>query len=171
MARIKADPYVVADLKRAESALMELASLERKSRDITNRLNEQIDTLKDNAKAELEPLAARKKVLSDAIGTYVKMNRKELLGNKKSRDLAFGILGFRASTVLSQMRGVTAAMTLERLKDNGLTEGIRIKEELDKDVMRGWPEERLALVGLVRQEKDQFFIELKEEKLGSGEAA
>lgn len=166
MARIKADPYVVADISRAESALMELAALERKTRTITNDLNEEIDRLKDGAKAEMDPLEARKKTLSDALGTFLKMNRTEILGTRKSRELAFGVIGFRASTALSQMRGVSSSMTLERLKEHGLLDGIRIKEELDKDTMRGWPEERLALVGLLRKEKDQFFIELKEERLG-----
>ena len=163
--RIKADPYVVADLPRAESALMELASLERKARAITDAANEEIDRVKENAKAETAPLEARKKAISDALGTFLKMNRAEVLGSRKSVELAFGVLGFRASTALCQMRGVTAAMTLERLKSNGMPEGIRIKEELDKDVMRGWPDERLELVGLVRQEKDQFYVELKAEKL------
>ena len=163
--RIKADPYVVADLPRAESALMELASLERKTRAITDEANEKIDALKEAAKAETAPLETRKKAITDALGTFLKMNRAEVLGSRKSVELAFGLLGFRASTAICQMRGISSEMTLERLKNAGLKEGIRIKEELDKDAMRGWPDERLALVGLTRQEKDQFYVELKAEKL------
>ena len=163
--RIKADPYVVADLPRAESALMELAAIERKLRGIEDTANEKIDALKDAAKAENAPLEARKKAITDALGTFLKMNRTAVLKDKKSIDLAFGVLGFRASVAIKQMRGVDAAMTLERLKSSGLQEGIRTKEELDKDVVRGWPDERLALVGLTRLKKDQFYVELKAEKL------
>jgi hypothetical protein len=59
--RIKADPYVVGDIARAESALMELATLERKTRGISDSLNDAIDKLKEAAKAETAPLDARKK--------------------------------------------------------------------------------------------------------------
>ena len=163
--RIKADPYVVGDLARAESVMQELAALERQRRGIIDSLNEEIDGLKDAAQGALAPIELRRKTLSDALGVFLKMNRKEVLKGRKSVEMAFGTMGFRSSSSLCQMRGVTAEMTLERLKNAGLPEGIRIKQELDKDVMRGWPEERLALVGLIRQEKDQFFVELKEEQL------
>lgn len=168
--RIKADPYVVGDIARAESALMELAALERKTRGINDNLNEEIDRLKESAKAETVPLDARKKILTDALGTFLKMNRAEVLKDRKTVELAFGFMGFRASTVICQMKGVTAEMTLQRMKDHGLPEGIRTKEELDKDAVRGWPAERLALVGLTRQEKDTFFVELKEESVAAQSA-
>lgn len=166
--RIKADPYVVGDLARAESALMELATLERNIRAITDGLNEKIDALKDAAKTETDPLEARKKVLINAVGTFLKMNRAEVLKNRKSVELAFGVIGFRSSVAICQMRGVSTEMTLERMKSSGLSEGIRFKEELDKEAVRGWPNERLAVVGLVRQPKNQFFVELKAEKITGG---
>lgn len=164
--RIKADPYIVGDLAKAEATLQELAAIERQRRAVVYDMNENIDLLKENAKSGLAPLDARAKALSDALAVFLKMNREQVLGSRKSVDLAFGVIGFRASTSIGQIRGVTAQMSLRRLKDAGLLEGIRAKEELDKDIMRGWPSERLALVGLQRVEKDQFFVELKEEKLG-----
>ena len=170
MARIKADPFVVGDLARAESALMELAELTRKTREITDDLNGEIDQLKEMAKACAAPLEARKKEITDALGAFLKMNRDAVLKDRKSVELAFGFMGFRASSSICQMRGVTAEMSLERLKSGGFAEGIRIREELDKDALRGWPEDRLALVGLTRVQKDQFFVELKEENLQPGAA-
>jgi phage host-nuclease inhibitor protein Gam len=168
--RIKADPLVIGGLDRAESAMMELAELSRQVRAVKDGLNADIDRLKENAAAAAAPLEARRKELTDALGTFLKMHRAEVLKGRKSIELAFGIMGFRASSSVVQMRGVTAEMSLERLKNSGLTEGIRIKEELDKDVMRGWPDDRLALVGLLRQEKDQFFVEVKEENLSENAA-
>ncbi|MDR2504179.1 MAG: host-nuclease inhibitor Gam family protein [Deltaproteobacteria bacterium] len=167
--RIKADPFVVADLARAESALQELAALERQTGLIEAGLNEGIDGMKETAKAEAAPLEERKKAITDALAVFLKMNRTSILKDKKSLELAFGVMGFRASSSICQIKGVSHEMTLQRMKDAGLPEGIRIKEELDKDAVRGWPAERLALVGLNRVEKDQFFVELKEEKLGDAE--
>ena len=144
---------------------MELAELTRKTRAITDDLNANIDGLKEAAKAEAAPLETRKKEISDALAVFLKMNREMLPKDKKTLELAFGFMGFRASSAISQMRGVTAEMSLERLKNGGFAEGIRVKEELDKDTLRGWPDERLALVGLTRVLKDTFFVELKEENL------
>ena len=163
--RIKASPHIVGSLTEAEEAMRELASLERRRQAIASKLNERVDELKNQAKAESACLEAQKKAIADALGTYLQMHRAEVLKDRKSVELTFGVMGFRASTSICQMRGVNAEMTLERLKDAGLLEGIRTKEELDKDIMRGWPDDRLAQVGLVRQEKDQFFVELKQEKL------
>ena len=39
-------------------------------------------------------------------------------------------------------------MTLERLHQYNLSDGIRTKEEINKDAALGWPDERLELVGL-----------------------
>ena len=44
-----------------------------------------------------------------------------------------------------------------------LTDGIRVKEEINKDAAMGWPDERLELVGLKRQQSDTFFIEISKE--------
>lgn len=163
--RIKADPFVVGDMARAETALMELAGLTRGLRAIADDLNANIDRLKEIAKADAAPLEARRREITDALAAFLKMNRAAVLKDRKSVELAFGYMGFRASSTLCQMKGVPAEMSLERLKSGGFTEGIRTREELDKDALRGWPDERLALVGLTRVQKDMFFVELKEEKL------
>ena len=57
-------------------------------------------------------MQARRKELSDAVTVYGKLNRQELFIKSKSLDLGFGVIGFRASTKIVQMRGVTAEMTL-----------------------------------------------------------
>ena len=91
------------------------------------------------------------------------LNRQDLFAKNKSLDMGFGVIGFRASTKIVQLRGVTAEMTLERLHQYHLTDGIRVKEEINKDAAMGWPDERLELVGLKRQQSDTFFIEISKE--------
>lgn len=56
-------------------------------------------------------------------------------------------------------------MTLEKLHQYNLNDGIRTKEEINKDAALGWPDERLELVGLKRQQSDAFFIEIKKDAL------
>lgn len=60
---------------------------------------------------------------------------------------------------------MTAEMTLEKLHQYNLNDGIRTKEEINKDAALGWPDERLELVGLKRQQSDAFFIEIKKDAL------
>lgn len=160
MTRIKPDPHVVADRAQCEAALAEMAALDRKLSAIENEMREAIDAAKSKAGQLAGPLQARRKELADAVAIFAKLNRQELFAKSKSLDMGFGIIGFRASTRIVQVRGVTAEMTLERLHQYNLADGIRIKEEINKDAALGWPDERLELVGLKRQQADTFFIEI-----------
>lgn len=165
MTRTKPDPHVVADRAQAEGALAEMAMLDRKISGIEANMQEAIDSAKQRASQQAAPLMARRKELADAIAVYAKLNRQELFAKAKSVDLGFGIIGFRASTRISQMRGITAEMTLEKLHQFNLADGIRVKEEVNREVTLGWPDERLELVGLKRQQADTFYIEIKKENV------
>lgn len=158
MARIKPDPYIIADRAQCEGALAEMAALDRKLSTIENDMREAVDTAKSKASQLAGPLQARRKELSDAVAVFAKLNRQDLFAKSKSLDMGFGVIGFRASTKIVQMRGVTAEMTLDRLHQYHLTEGIRVR-----DAAMGWPDERLELVGLKRQQSDTFFIEISKE--------
>ncbi len=168
MARIKPDPYVIADRAQAEGALAEMAALDRKLAGIESAMQEVIDTAKATASQQANPLLARRKELADAIAVFAKLNRQELFAKAKSLDMGFGIIGFRASTRISQVRGITAEMTLEKLHQYNLADGIRVKEEINKEACLGWPDERLELVGLVRKILDTFFIEIKKDEVPQG---
>lgn len=163
MAKIKPDPMVVADRAQAEGALAEMAALDRKIGVIEADMQESIDLAKAQASQKANPLLARRKELADAVAIYAKLNRQELFTKGKSLDMGFGIIGFRASTRIAQIRGITAEMTLEKLRQYNFTEGIRIKEEINKDAALGWPDERLELVGMKRQMLDTFYIEIKKD--------
>lgn len=163
--RIKPDPHVVEDRAQAECALAEIAALDRKLDGIATDMQETIDLAKARASQEANPLIARRKELADAVAVFAKLNRQTLFAKAKSVDLGFGTIGFRASTRIVQIRGVTVEMTLERLHQYNLVDGIRTKEEINKDTALGWPDERLELVGMRRQQIDSFFIEIKKDQL------
>lgn len=171
MTRIKPDPHVVEDRAQAECALAEIAALDRKLDGITTAMQETIDLAKAKASQEANPLIVRRKELADAVAVFAKLNRQTLFAKAKSVDLGFGTIGFRASTRIVQIRGVTAEMTLERLHQYNLADGIRTKEEINKDAALGWPDERLELVGMRRQQVDSFFIEIKKDPLPQEGAA
>ncbi|WP_298034186.1 host-nuclease inhibitor Gam family protein [uncultured Desulfovibrio sp.] len=163
--RIKPVPYIVADLAQAEGALAEMAALDRDLAYIEVEMRERIDAAKAEASQKSLTLVTRRKELADAIAVFAKLNREKLFGKAKSLDLGFGVIGFRLSTKIAQMRGITVEMTLEKLREFGMNDGIRIKEEVNKEAALGWPDERLEIVGLRRQQADTFFIEVKKDAI------
>ena len=166
MARTKPDPYIVADLAQCKSTLAEMAALDRQLSALETEMRESIDAAKARASRLAEPLAARRKELENAVAVYGKLNRQELFSKANSLDLGFGVIGFRTGNPsIVQIRGITAEMTLEKLHQYNLTEGIRIKEEINKETALGWSDERLELVGLKRQQRETFFVDIRQDDI------
>lgn len=169
--RTKPQALVVADLKQAEAALAEMAEIDRTAEAREAAMNAAIDAARTEAKALCEPLAARRKELEQALASFAELNKAELFGKRKSLDLGFGTIGFRLSTSIKTVAKITWDMVLQKLKDFGFTEAVRSKESVDKDVLRGWPDERLATVGARREVRDEFFIEINREAVNPAQEA
>ena len=171
MARTKPSARVVADHKQADAALAEIGRIDRELAAIEAGLNETVDAAKAEAAARMEPLKATRKELGAALQGYATVNKAELFSTRKSLDLVFGMIGFRKSTKLKTKAKVTWAMVLGKLKDLGLTDGIRVSETVNRDELRTWPKERLDLIGAMRVESDEFFFEVNEERIAAKDAA
>lgn len=166
MARSKPNPHIVESREQAEGTMAEIAALDRKLAALTVAMNKELDAAKEKAAQAAAPLAARRKELESGLAVFAVLNRKELFPDgAKSLDLGFGVVGFRASTKIVQQNNISADMTLERLRKFKFLEGIRIKEEINKDAMTAWTDERLETVGLRRQKSDGFFLEVKKDPL------
>ncbi len=169
MARSKPKTTVVADPKRAEAAMLELAHLGRKIRAVEIDAQENIDQIKANATAEMEPLKKARKALEDALCTYATLNKNELFKERKSKETPYGVFGWRKATKLLTISKMKLTDVLERLHELNITEAIRRKEEVDKAAMADWPDSRLQTVGMRRVSKDEFYIEIAEDNLGGDE--
>ena len=144
-----------------DRCLAEIGRIDRELGLIEAGQQESIDHIKTKTKAAAEPLQNKKLGLELAIKDYAEANRAEF-AKVKSRELTFGIIGFRLSTSVVIKR---VADTLQALKDLGLTGCIRTKEELDKDAMRNLPLETLHNVGASLRQVDAFGYEIKREAL------
>lgn len=166
MARSKPTPHIVESREQAEGTMAEVAAIDRKLKALKVAMNEEIDAAKEKAARNSAPLEARRKELESGLAVFATLNRKDLFPDgTKSLDLGFGVIGFRASTRIVQQNNVSAAVTLERLRQFGFLEGIRTKEEINKDAMTDWTAEKLETVGLRRQKSDGFFVDVKEDPL------
>ena len=144
-----------------DRCLAEIGRIDRELGLIEAGQQESIDQIKASAKLAAEPLQNKKLGLELAIKDYAEANRAEF-AKVKSRELTFGIIGFRLSTSVVIKR---VADTLQALKDLGLAHCIRTKEELDKDAMRNLPLETLHNVGASLRQVDAFGYEVKREAL------
>lgn len=181
MARTKPNPAcVVADLGAANLALARLAEIKRGVDAENLRLNEAIDRLKAHVVEVTAAPLAEAAAIEAALASFAETKKEELFVKARSRALTFGMLGFRRSCevkpVSSKPRTTWAAI-LDKIKSlatkekgDPFTAAIRVKEEVDRDVLKTWPEERLTEVGARIVQKDAFFYELATEEI-KGEAA
>ncbi len=155
----------IEDMTQADAVLEELCRIGRRLGEVEAAMNEALDQAKAEAKKAAAPLAARKKELEEALALFGAYNKADLFKKRKSVERAFGVFGFRKSTKLKLLSKFKWEMVLQRLKELKLTEGIRIKEEVNKEALQAWPEERQETVGVKLDTSDEFFIELRQEKL------
>lgn len=164
--RMEQPPVVVIrDLDHANAILREIAAVKRSIGGIEGTMNAAIDRIKERSAAEREPHRKRLEMLEGGLAAFAEYQRGELFSRKRSVELLFGTFGFRRSTEIKPAAKNTLGGILEALKNFGLTEAITVKESVNRDVLRDWPDERLETVGARRVEKDVFWYEPKSEEL------
>ena len=142
--------FPVHSLEDVDAALAQIAARKRQIDLIGLGVAEQIDEIKARAAAETEPIRLEIAAL-------------ELFSKKKSVQLQFGIVGFRASSKLKTLKKWTFERVLTTLRDTGMREYIRVKEEVDKEKLKGLAPETLAGIGCAVVQEDVFYYELPEQ--------
>lgn len=163
MPRIKPNlvpAYPVNSLEDVDAALAKIAALKRQIDLINLSAAEEVDAVKARAAAESEPLRQRIVDMELAVGRFAEGKKEELFSKKKSLQLTFGIIGFRASSKLKPKSKWTFERVLSALKERGMTDFIRVKEEVDKEKLKGLAPETLSEVGCTVKTEDAFYYEL-----------
>jgi hypothetical protein len=170
--RTKPNPaFLIGDLDAADKALARLAEIRRAVEAEEAKLNETIDKMKAPAK---ERLAAKlpNGAIEAALGTFAEAKKGDLFARLRSQALNFGTIGFRRSSEVKPAPKNTWGGILERLKalvtgepGDPFTAAIRVKEDVNRDVLKEWPEERLSTVGARIVAKDVFFYDLRAEEI------
>lgn len=162
----------IADLVGADGVLRELAEIDRGLATIETTLNAKVDNLKKAADAEASPMREHREELAAALMAFAEDRKVEIFVGAKSVELTFGTIGFRESTKLKPAsKRTTWEMVLERLRELGEKSAIRTSEQINKETLEGWTEEKLVLIGVRRWQEDRFWFELKREALAEKGAA
>ena len=142
-----------------------MSAISRKLLLIEGAMNEEIDSAKARAQQESASLIARYNELEKAVKAFGTLNKSRLFSEKRSLELAFGTISFRQSTRITLQHRVTEEMALQALRELGLSEGIRVKEELDRTAMSDWPDSKLETVGMKRRTVGTISVDVKSEAL------
>lgn len=140
--------------------LKEIAECELAVEAIEADMNNKIQDLKLEKEMEAKPYQERIDKLAMEIKEFVETHRDELKG--KTRILNFGKVGFRQSTKIV-IKGMQAV--LKTLKARGMMDCIIVKESVNKDRLREYPDEVIASVGATKKVTDTFWYEADREKL------
>ena len=159
----------IRDIQDADNALREIAEINRAAEAANHALNEDIDHMKQEVQEAIGPLLERKEMLGAGLANFAELSKEDMFKDRKSRELDFGTIGYRKSTSLAVVKKICSTWkeVLGKLRQYDFKEAIRVKEEPDKEIMAEWPKERLELVGVQRVEKDEFYYEIKQEKVAT----
>ena len=167
MARSKPKPpaVVINSLEQADEVLREMCQCARAIEIVQSEMNATIDKAKAEAKELAATSQARLAELEASLAAYASYQSAELFKSRKSLSLVFGTFGFRKSTEIKPASKSTWASILEKVKSLGLTQAVRIKEEVNKETLQEWPDERLEAVGARRVSEDKFWCEVDQAAL------
>lgn len=161
MARKRIEGTAFQTWDDVDQALREIGEIDRELGLLESAQNESIDNIKAETKNKAVPLADRKTALELAMKEFCEANRAEF-AKVKTKPLTFGSVGFRLSTKVVIKK---IADTLQALKDLGLNQCIRLKEEVDKEAMKNLSTETLAEVGAALKTDNAFGYEIDQAKL------
>ena len=155
----------ISSLSEADNTLHRIADLKAMMDKVRADADIAVNAIKESMADSCREMIDEIEAMEKSLAVYCEYNRTELFGDKKTIELTFGLFGYRQSTSIAVKK-----TTLELLSKHGFTDAITIKPVVNKDAMREWSDERLALVDAVRNVEDKFWIETKENDL-QGSAA
>lgn len=154
-----ATPQQIKNLEEANLALSEIGRLQLKLEAIDGKASEKIGKIKEDAAKSGEDARKRIEELDSALALFAEYNKTDLFRDKKTINLSYGNIGFRLSTKVSVKK-----TTLELLKKL-FPQGLRVKEEIDKEELKTWEDSQLAQVDAAKVENDTFFYEVNREEV------
>lgn len=143
----------------ADALLAELAEGKRRLAFLDKEALEKLEALKAVYQKNTQPLRDKLARLEKVLLALEKRHRAVFFeGDSCKVDLPHGALIYNLSRYVKRARAVTP----ERLEELGFPEGVKVVKSVDWDILSGWPDTRLLLVGTARVAKEEFGYEVKE---------
>jgi phage host-nuclease inhibitor protein Gam len=166
MAKTKTPPrFVPASREEVTQAIRSIGGHQRERARIEAAMNDHLALIRERFEAEAAPHAERIKLLSEGVEIWCDANREALTdgGRTKTVNLASGEVKWRTSPPKVVIK--KADQVLEVLRQRGLTDYIRVKEEISKEAILASPDAVAGIRGISIEQDEQFVIEPFETKL------
>lgn len=161
MARKRVTEPQLKSWEDVDACLKAMGDAENQISVITAEMNAAIAEAKKAAEEKAAEYKERIKQNEGKIKEFTTVRKEELKG--KSRQLTFGTVGFRQSTKLL-LPSDTAEVIL-KLRENGMADCINVKETINKDTVKSYPEEEILRIGGYLQRSDTFWYETDKDTL------
>ncbi|MBK9333866.1 MAG: host-nuclease inhibitor Gam family protein [Ignavibacteria bacterium] len=150
--------------EEVDTALKAIAVIRNKVSQEENVLNEKILKAQEASMPIIERMKSEEIGLERDVQLYCEQN-KTLFDESRSRELNYGIVGFRKGTgALKTLKGFTweAVKSVIKSSKKFKDEFMRVKEEIDKNAIlsSGLKPDQLAKLGVHIFQEDNFFIDV-----------
>lgn len=161
MARKRVTEPQLKSWEDVDACLKAMGDAENEISVITAEMNAAIAQAKKEAEEKAAQFKETIKQNEGKIKEFTTIRKEDLKG--KSRQLTFGTVGFRQSTKLL-LPSDTAEVIL-KLRENGMADCINVKESINKDTVKSYPEEDILRIGGYLQRSDTFWYETDKDTL------
>lgn len=136
-------PQTLEDVQRE---ITELGNLSRERDRVATALNDAIAAITTEQAPHINFLGKQITALQGRIQIWCEAHRDEICGKGKTANLITGEVSWRARPPSVKVTGVEAVLAW--LKNMGLTQFVRTKEEVNKDAILNEPEKATAIPGI-----------------------
>lgn len=161
MARKRVTEPQLKNWEEVDACLKVMGDAENRISVITAEMNAAIAEAKKAAEEKAAQYKEMIKQNEGKIKEFTTVRKEELKG--KSRQLTFGTVGFRQSTKL--LLPQDTGEVILKLRENGMVDCINVKETINKDTVKSYPEEDILRIGGYLQRADSFWYETDKDTL------
>ena len=151
----------IQDYESVDKALKRLCELEVKITHIEGEVTLACNKIKEEYKPQVESLNNEANFIRAEIESFCESHKADF-ADKRSKELVFGIIGYRLSKSVSLPRVKSKVESLiAAIKSFGLRDCLIYEEKPNKEALAELDEGSLVKLGLKRVVKDNFRIEPK----------
>lgn len=161
MARKRMEEPALKSWEEADSTLKQIREAEIELSRIAADAERCMIDIRQQAEDRAQPYKDRIKQMELQLKEFTVTNKADLKG--KTREMAFGRVGFRMSTRLVLQKALEPVITA--LRKNGMGDCVVIKESVNKEILKTYDENTILSVGGSLKKEDTFWYETKQEKV------
>ena len=161
MARKRMEEPVLKSWEEVDNTLKQIREAEIELSALSVSAEKCILDIKQQTEEAAQPYKDQIKKLELQIKEFAVTTQADLTG--KTREMAFGRIGFRLSTKLVLPKALEPV--IKQLRKNGMGDCIVTKESVNKEILKTYDENTIIGVGGSLKKEDTFWYETKQEKI------